>query len=208
VLVDQQRIRQVLRYNSLLLLGSDTDRWLAELVDLVQIIDDVDALTLRALAGLNNPIVIKLTGRLRLLLLVFDLCFNLVESLLEVLEVLWQREGLWHEVKFIEAELGPHLADVLRELVFPSQLHGVQEVVDLLILAHPFINLNLVLEADARPEQVPLVLVCLLDTVGRQYVLQDLALRVNKLEESRVRILDDRQVRFEDILAAAHHLEH
>jgi hypothetical protein len=49
-------------------------------------------------------------------------------------------------------------------------------VVDLLVLVHRLVDLRLVLKTCARPEQVPLVQICLLDAMGRQDMLQDLAL--------------------------------
>lgn len=58
-------------------------------------------------------------------------------------------------------------------------------MVDLLVVLHCFVYLGLVLQTDARPEEIPFVLVSLGQPLGGQYLLQDLCFGVNQLEGGR-----------------------
>ena len=55
------------------------------------------------------------------------------------------------EVELAKAKSTLHPLDVVGESIFARQLGGELEVVDLLVVLHGFINVLLVLEADARP---------------------------------------------------------
>jgi hypothetical protein len=69
-----------------------------------------------------------------------------------------------------EVELGEtksilHLLDVFSKSVLTSQLSRELEMVDLLVVLHGLVNVLLVLEADASPQQVPFVLIGLTDVL-------------------------------------------
>lgn len=61
-------------------------------------------------------------------------------------------------------------------------------MVDLLMLLNLLVNLRFVVQADAGPEQVPFVLVSLLEPLALQDLFKDFGVSVNELEVGRIRI--------------------
>lgn len=53
---------------------------------------------------------------------------------LKLCKVFWKEVGFRHEIKVVVSKLALHVEDVLGESVFSCQLHGVHEVVDLLVV--------------------------------------------------------------------------
>lgn len=61
-------------------------------------------------------------------------------------------------------------------------------MVDLLMLLNLLVNLRFVVQADAGPEQVPFVLVSLLEPLALQDLFKDFGVSVNELEVGWIRI--------------------
>jgi hypothetical protein len=70
--------------------------------------------------------------------------------------------------------------------IFAGELNGIHEVVYFLIVQKLLVNLWSLLQSYRCPEQIPVVLICLLKILGLQNLPQDLGLRVYQLEEGRV----------------------
>jgi hypothetical protein len=80
------------------------------------------------------------------------------------------------------AEPGLHTGDIFSKAIFPRQLGRVLKMVNLLMVLQLLVNLWLLLETDACPQNVPVVLVSLLNILGGENLLQNLGFRVDELE--------------------------
>ena len=79
-------------------------------------------------------------------------------------------------------------------------------MVDLLVFCHCLVNLRFVLQTGARPQQIPFIQICLLNPVGGEDVLQDLALGIYQLEEAGIGVLDHRKFRLVHFFGPANQL--
>ena len=73
----------------------------------------------------------------------------------EFCKLVWKHIALRDEVELVRSKLVAHLHEVHDQLVLPCQLCGVEEVIDLLVLTQAIIDLLLVIETAADPEQRP-----------------------------------------------------
>ena len=123
---------------------------------------------------------------------------QLVKVTVEVSELIWEDVGIGNDVEGLLAEALLHLDDVCAKPIFPRQLEAVWEMIDLLILIHVVVNVGLV--ALARPEQVPVVRLRLLEAVALEDRPEQLGLAPHQLEEHLVRVVRDVLVQYGSLL--------
>lgn len=113
------------------------------------VVNDEDALPLRRIGWLDDPLVLKLMWQ------VFLFLTARVKVTVEVSELVRQVVGVRDDVEGLFPESVLHLHDVRTQSVFTSQLKAVGEVVYLLILIHVIINVRL--KTLTAPQYVPVV---------------------------------------------------
>lgn len=72
-------------------------------------------------------------------------------------------------------------------------------MIDLLVLVHLFVDLGPLLKSHRRPEQVPVILVCLLDVLRGENLLQDLGFGVDEFEVGWLSVLHPGNVKHDAV---------
>lgn len=90
--------------------------------------------------------------------------------------------GLRQKVEVCLPELLLHFPNVKAEPVLPGELRCAHEMVDLLIIVKVLVNILLLLGRGASPQEVPIVLVSLLETMTFQNEAHQLRLCLEYLE--------------------------
>jgi len=173
VAIDQQRVVNVLAYDSLLCVFGDVG----------DLADDEDAFSLRALTGFIDPkVVVAVTERIVVFFLFLDLCFYLLKPLREGTKVIRVVIRLRHKVKVVQPKLDLHILNILSKPVLAREFDRVHEVVDLLVVVQLLVNLRFLLQRHGRPQEVPIVHVCLLEVLTGKDGLENLGFGVDELE--------------------------
>ena len=146
----------------------------AGLVDrnLRNVVDDVDAFALAHVLRLNDPLVY---------VLVLSLTLQLVKMAVEIRKLIWQIVSIGNDVERLFPKPLLHLDDVGAEPVLPGQLKTVWEMVDLLILVQIVVDVGFV--RLAAPQDVPVVRLCLLESIVLQYSSQQFVFAFDQFEE-------------------------
>ena len=144
VSVDEERVRDVAR----------NDRSVID-VELLERLNQVDATTARRVCWFDDPHV---TLRLRLA--------ELQVVLMEVVELIGQDVGLGDEIELQAPEALLHLHVVVAQAVLARDLVALREVIDALELVQAFVEVALA--RARRPEEVPLVRVCVTEPIMLQ----------------------------------------
>lgn len=144
VSVDEERVRDVAR----------NDRSVID-VELLERLNQVDATTARRVCWFDDPHVAL---RLRLA--------ELQVVLMEVVELIGQDVGLGDEIELQAPEALLHLHVVVAQAVLARDLVALREVIDALELVQAFVEVALA--RARRPEEVPLVRVCVTEPIMLQ----------------------------------------
>jgi hypothetical protein len=131
--INKKRVGNVLADDALLVDGH-----------LRYVIDDVDALALRGILRLDDPLVVLDFLRLQLM-----------KVRVEVSEFIRKYVGVGNDVEFILTELVLHLHHVIAQSVLSGELIGLREMINFLIVAQPLILVQL--QGLAGPQDVPVV---------------------------------------------------
>ena len=131
--INEKRVGNVLADDALLVDGY-----------LRYVIDDVDALALRGILRLDDPLVVLDLLRLQLM-----------KVRVEVSEFIRKYVGVGNDVEFILTELVLHLHHVIAQSVLSGELIGLREMINFLIVAQPLILVDF--QGLAGPQDVPVV---------------------------------------------------
>jgi len=92
-------------------------------IDIVNIIDQIDSLSLRGIGWLNNPNVLFRVSLSEFL--VFCIEFS---------EFVWENVGIWDEIEIVSSIFFLHSDNITAHSVFTSDFVTLREVVYLLVL--------------------------------------------------------------------------
>lgn len=82
---------------------------------------------------------------------------------MEIMKFIWQDVGIRNEIKLLSAESLLHLHVVIAQSVFPRDFIALRKMINPLVLVQAFVQVALA--RARRPEQVPLVRLCVLKIV-------------------------------------------
>jgi len=117
-----------------------------------------------------------------------------VEVAVEVCELVGQVVSVRDDVEMVSAVPLLHLDDIGAQMILPGELGAVGEVVNFLVVGHVLIDV--ILERLARPQNVPLVPLSLLESVILEDGLEQLRLALHQFEKHLIGVV--RHVRVQD----------
>lgn len=71
----------------------------------------------------------------------------------EIAKLVWKDVSVWHEIEILLAKLLLHADHIVTQSIFSSDFIALREMVDLLVLIEPFIEVALA--AATAPKDVP-----------------------------------------------------
>lgn len=135
--------------------------------DIVNIVSDVNPFPLARAAGLTDPKVL-----IRSLLLKFIVVDIKIHPLIR------EDIRIWYDIESFMSMLLLHIYNVLTQRVFSSDFIAAWEVVDLLVLIQPFVDIRI--STRDHPQDIPIVRFCVPESISFQHRSDELGISFQK----------------------------